>query len=178
MIVSSQKLPFSKDLNGLVKYNGDRGIASLSISENNVMETSLDGGSVFQNVLDNSGKSFSIFGLLDDIVSSIRTASSGVNGIKSVGQAEISIINQNPGNWSFDIVGTTGTQNISVEIVGDNPTEIVDNINLYINSTGITASLKSDGKTILLTDAKNGPLEIKVHLKLNIKHFNGSLQKV
>ena len=157
----TKKLPFSKDLNGLVKYNGDRGIASLSISENNVMETSLDGGSVFQNVLDNSGKSFSIFGLLDDIVSSIRTASSGVNGIKSVGQAEISIINQNPGTWSFDIVGTTGTQNISVEIVGDNPTEIVDNINLYINSTGITASLKSDGKTILLTDAKNGPLEIK-----------------
>ena len=158
----TKKLPFSKDLSGLIKYNGDRGVASLSISESSVMETSLDGGSVFQNVLnDSTGKSFSIFGLLDDIVSSIRTASAGVNGIKSIGQAEISIINQNPGTWSFDVVGTTGSQNISVEIVGDNPTEIVDKINLYTSTTGLTASLKSDGKTILLTDAKNGPLEIK-----------------
>ncbi len=157
----TKNLPFSKDLTGLIKYNGDRGVASLSISESNVIQTTLDGGDVFQNIVGEDKKSFSLFSLLEDISASIRTASSGVNGVKSVGQAELNIINQNPGTWSFDIIGTSGSQNISLEIVSDNPTEVVDKINLYTNTTGLTASLKEDGKTILLTDAKNGPIEIK-----------------
>ena len=154
-------LPFVKDNDGLVNYNGDRGVSSLSISESNVMQTTLDGGSVFENIIDNNQMSFSLFELLEDVSASIRTAAAGVNGVKSIAQAELSIYNQNPGEWSFDLTGSDGTQNIKVEIVGDNPTEIVDKINLYVVSTGVTASLKSDGKTILLSDSKNGPLEIK-----------------
>ncbi len=153
-------IPFLKNNNGLVKYQGDRGVATLSISESNIMETSLDGGSLFENVIDNNNTSFSIFGLLEDISSSIRTAAGGVNAVKSIAQAEVNIFNQNPGTWSFDITGSEGSQNISVEIVGENPTEVVNAINLYVNNTGVTASVKSDGKTILLTDSKNGPLEI------------------
>ena len=154
-------LPFVKNNDGLVNYNGDRGVSSLSISESNVMQTTLDGGSVFENVIDNNQMSFSLFELLEDVSASIRTAAAGVNGVKSIAQAELSIYNQNPGEWSFDLTGSDGTQNIKVEIVGDNPTEIVDKINLYVVDTGVTASLKSDGKTILLSDSKNGPLEIK-----------------
>ena len=154
-------LPFVKNNDGLVNYNGDRGVSSLSISESNVMQTTLDGGSVFENVIDNNQMSFSLFELLEDVSASIRTAAAGVNGVKSIAQAELSIYNQNPGEWSFDLSGSDGTQNIKVEIVGDNPTEIVDKINLYVVNTGVTASLKSDGKTILLSDSKNGPLEIK-----------------
>ena len=154
-------LPFVKDNDGLVNYNGDRGVSSLSISESNVMQTTLDGGSVFENIIDNNQMSFSLFELLEDVSASIRTAAAGVNGVKSIAQAELSIYNQNPGEWSFDLTGSDGTENIKVEIVGDNPTEIVDKINLYVVSTGVTASLKSDGKTILLSDSKNGPLEIK-----------------
>ncbi len=153
-------IPFLKNNDGLVQYQGDRGIATLSISESNIMETTLDGGSLFENVIDNNNTSFSIFGLLEDISSSIRTAAGGVNAVKSIAQAEVNIFNQNPGIWSFDITGSEGSQNISVEIVGENPTEIVNAINLYVNNTGVTASVKSDGKTILLTDSKNGPLEI------------------
>ena len=154
-------LPFVKDNNGLVNYFGDRGVSSLSISESNVMQTTLDGGSLFQNVIDNNQTSFSLFELLEDISASIRTAAAGVNGVKSIAQAELSIYNQNPGEWSFDLTGSNGTENIKVEIVGDNPTEIVDKINLFVVNTGVTASLKSDGKTIILSDSKNGPLEIK-----------------
>ena len=154
-------LPFVKDNNGLVNYFGDRGVSSLSISESNVMQTTLDGGSLFQNVIDNNQTSFSLFELLEDVSASIRTAAAGVNGVKSIAQAELSIYNQNPGEWSFDLTGSDGTENIKVEIVGDNPTEIVDKINLFVVNTGVTASLKSDGKTIILSDSKNGPLEIK-----------------
>ena len=142
-------LPFVKDNDGLVNYNGDRGVSSLSISESNVMQTTLDGGSIFENIIDNNQMSFSLFELLEDVSASIRTAAAGVNGVKSIAQAELSIYNQNPGEWSFDLTGSDGTQNIKVEIVGDNPTEIVDKINLYVVNTGVTASLKSDGKTIL-----------------------------
>ena len=35
---------------------------------NNIMQTTLDGGSVFQNVIDNNQKSFSVFELLEDVV--------------------------------------------------------------------------------------------------------------
>ena len=153
-------LPFLKDNNGLVNYQGDRGVSSLSISESSVMQTTLDGGSIFENVIDNNQKSFSVFELLEDVSASIRTASAGVNGVKSIAQAELSIYNQNPGEWSFDLTGSEGTESIKVEIVGDNPTEIVDKINLYVVNTGVTASLKSDGKTIVLSDSKNGPLEL------------------
>ena len=154
-------LPFVKDNNGLVNYFGDRGVSSLSISESNVMQTTLDGGSLFQNVIDDNQTSFSLFELLEDLSASIRTAAAGVNGVKSIAEAELSIYNQNPGEWSFDLTGSDGTENIKVEIVGDNPTEIVDKINLFVVNTGVTASLKSDGKTIILSDSKNGPLEIK-----------------
>ena len=154
-------IPFIvNNYNGLIEYKGDRGVASLSISESNIMETTLDGGSLFENVIDDNNKAFSIFGLLEDISASIRTASAGVNGVKSIAQAEVNIFNENPGTWSFDITGSQGTQNVSVEIVGDNPTEVVNQINLYTNNTGVTASLKSDGKTILISDSTNGPLEI------------------
>ena len=46
-------IPFAiNNYNGLIEYKGDRGVASLSISESNIMETTLDGGSVFENVVD------------------------------------------------------------------------------------------------------------------------------
>ena len=64
----------------------------MSISESNIMETTLDGES-FENVIDDNNKAFSIFGLLEDISASIRTASAGVNGVKSIAQA-VNIFNE------------------------------------------------------------------------------------
>ena len=54
-------IPFEKDLAGKINYKGDRGIASLSISESRVMETTLDGGTLFQAVKGPSGENVSIF---------------------------------------------------------------------------------------------------------------------
>ena len=68
-------IPFVKDLAGKINYKGDRGISSLSISESRVMETTLDGGTLFQAVKGTSGENVSIFQMLEDISYSIRTAS-------------------------------------------------------------------------------------------------------
>ena len=152
-------LPFSEDLSGKIKYNGDRGISSLAISESRMMETTLDGGSIFQAIRNNSGSNISLFLMIEDISNSIRSASGGVETAKSTGTAELTFENKNPGTWTFDLSGNLGTQTITTEITGEDPSEFVKQIN--ISSTGVTASINEDGKTITLKDTTNGPIEIK-----------------
>ncbi len=151
-------IPFEKDLTGKINYKGDRGIASLSISESRVMETTLDGGTLFQAVKGPSGDNVSIFQMLEDISYSIRTASGGVDSVKSTGVAELTFENKNPGTWTFDLTGNLGTATITAEITGEDPAEIVRQINL--GNTGVVATIMDDGKTIKLTDSVNGPMEI------------------
>ena len=43
-------MPFVEDISGKINYKGDRGLSSLSISESRVIETTLDGGILFQSV--------------------------------------------------------------------------------------------------------------------------------
>ena len=152
-------LPFVKDIAGKINYNGDRGISSLSVSESRVMETTLDGGSLFESVKSSSGTNVSIFKMLEDISYSIRTATGGVEAVKSTGVAELTFENKNPGTWTFDLTGNLGTATITTEITGEDPSEFVKQINL--SSTGIKATINDDGKTIKLTDSVNGPMEIK-----------------
>jgi len=152
-------MPFVEDISGKINYKGDRGLSSLSISESRVIETTLDGGTLFQSVKNPSGANVSIFLMLEDISNSIRSASSGVASVKSTGIAELTFQNQNQGKWTFDLTGNLGTQTITTEITGEDPSEFVKQINL--SSTGITATINDDGKTIKLTDTTNGPIEIK-----------------
>ena len=86
--------------------------------------------------------------MLEDISYSIRTASGGVNSVKSTGSCRITFENQNPGTWTFDLTGNLGTATISTEITGEDPSEFVKQINL--SSTGVVASIMEDGKTIKL----------------------------
>ena len=67
--------PFTEDLSGKIIYNGDRGISSLSISESRMMETTLDGGSLFQSVNNSDGNKISLFTMIEDIAHSIRSES-------------------------------------------------------------------------------------------------------
>jgi flagellar hook-associated protein 3 FlgL len=152
-------IPFEKDLTGKINYKGDRGIASLSISESRIIETTLDGGTLFQAVKGPSGNNVSIFQMLEDISYSIRTASGGVDSVKSTGVAELTFENKDPGTWTFDLTGNLGTATITAEITGEDPAEFVRQINL--GNTGVVATIMDDGKTIKLTDSVNGPMEIK-----------------
>ena len=54
-------IPFVEDLSGKINYKGDRGISSLSISESRVIQTTLDGGTLFQAVKNTAGDNISIF---------------------------------------------------------------------------------------------------------------------
>ena len=165
--------PFQKNINGIIEYKGDAGTTSLSISETMVVETSVDGESLFQNIKGTSGVTVSMFTMLENISHSIRTATSAVQATKADTHAEFEITNRDYGTWSFDITGHGGTANISVELTGDDPADIIKAINNA--NIGITASQSSTNpKKIKLDSTQQGIIEIK---NLEIPNIN-TAQKV
>ena len=156
----SKEQPFQKNLNGEIKYHGDSGISSLSISETMIVETSVDGESLFQKVKDSSGLAVSMFTMLENVSHSIRTASNAVHATNANTHAEFEITNSDFGTWSFDITGHAGTANISVELTGEDPADIIKAINDA--NIGITASQSSTNpKKIKLDGSQQGIIEIK-----------------
>ena len=151
--------PFVKDISGKINYKGDRGITSLAVSESMVVETNLDGGSLFQNIKVGSKKAISMFTMLENMSHSIRTAAQAVHAMEAPTNAEIEITNNNYGNWNFDITGNGGTASITSELVGDDPTDIITKINTA--NIGITASLSSNEGKIKLTSDQEGLIKIE-----------------
>ena len=151
--------PFVKDISGSINYKGDRGVTSLAVSESMIVETNLDGGSLFQSIKVGSKKAISMFTMLENMSNSIRTASQGVHTLEAPTNAEIDIINNNYGDWKFDIVGNGGTATISSELVGDDPTDIINKINA--SNIGITASLSSTEGKIKLISNQEGLIKIQ-----------------
>ena len=152
--------PFQKNIDGEIQYKGDAGTTSLSVSETMVVQTSVDGESLFQKIKGSSGVTVSMFTMLENISNSVRTASSAVHATKADTHAEFEITNRDYGTWSFDITGHGGTANISVELTGDDPADIIKAINNA--NIGITASQSSTNpKKIKLDSSQQGEIEIK-----------------
>ena len=169
----SKTEPFQKNLDGKVEYKGDSGVSSLAISETMVVETTVDGESLFQNVKTSSGLAVSMFTMLENVSNSIRTATTAVHATNANTHAEFEITNRDHGTWTFDITGHNGTATISVELTGDDPADIIKAINNA--NIGITASQSStDPKKIKLDSSQQGIIEIK---NLEIPYIK-SAQKV
>ena len=152
--------PFQKDIDGKIKYMGDSGISSLSISETMLVETSVDGESLFQKIKMSSGLAVSMFTMLENISNSVRTAATAVHATNANTHAELEITNKDFGTWEFDITGHAGTANISVELTGDDPADIIRAINNA--NIGITASQsETNPKKIKLDGSQQGIIEIK-----------------
>ena len=152
--------PFQKDIDGKIKYMGDSGISSLSISETMLVETSVDGESLFQKIKMSSGLAVSMFTMLENISNSVRTAATAVHATNANTHAELEITNKDFGTWEFDITGHAGTANISVELTGDDPADIIRAINNA--NIGITASQSiTNPKKIKLDGSQQGIIEIK-----------------
>jgi len=151
--------PFVKDISGKINYKGDRGVTSLAVSESMVVETNLDGGSLFQNIKVGSNKPISMFTLFENMSNSIRTAAQAVYALEAPTSAEIEITNNNYGNWSFDITGNDGTASISSELIGDDPIDIITKINLA--DIGITASFSENEGKIKLVSNQEGLIKIE-----------------
>ena len=152
--------PFQKDIDGKIKYMGDTGITSLSISETMIVETSVDGENLFEKIKMSSGLAVSMFTMLENISNSVRTAATAVHATNANTHAELEITNRDFGTWAFDITGHAGTANISVELTGDDPADIIKAINNA--NIGITASQSTTNpKKIKLDSSQQGIIEIK-----------------
>ena len=152
--------PFQKDIDGKIKYMGDSGITSLSISETMIVETSVDGENLFEKIKMSSGLAVSMFTMLENISNSVRTAATAVHATNANTHAELEITNRDFGTWAFDITGHAGTANISVELTGDDPADIIKAINNA--NIGITASQSTTNpKKIKLDSSQQGIIEIK-----------------
>ncbi len=145
--------PFVENSNGDIEYNGDRGILNLQISESRMIETTIDGGTVFQDIITANGVSTDLFAAIDNISTSIRTASSGVEAAKAEGMAKINLTNENPGTYSFTITSNgnttdSKTSNFSLDITGNDLTDVASAINAA--DLDITATLEDSNTTLKL----------------------------
>ena len=142
--------PFKMNANGAVEYNGDRGVLNLQVTESRLIETSLDGSTVFQDIVTSEGVSTDLFAALDNISRSIRTAAGGVEEARANGIAKISLTNADPGTYSFKITSGDKSSDFSLNITGDDLTDVASAINGA--NLDITATLEDSNKTLKLVN--------------------------
>ena len=125
-----------------------------------VVQTSVDGESLFQKVKCRLDLQYQCLQCLENISNSVRTAATAVHATNANTHAELEITNRDFGTWAFDITGHAGTANISVELTGDDPADIIKAINNA--NIGITASQSTTNpKKIKLDSSQQGIIEIK-----------------
>ena len=154
----TQTVPFVMDSEGTVNYKGDRGVISLAVSESRMLESTIDGGSVFKDIVTSSGVSTDLFEAVDNISRSIRTASSGVEAAKAPGIAKINLTNEDPGTYSFTITSGSKTADFSLGITGSDLSDLATAINAA--DLDITASLEDSNTTLKLTNQYSYDIEM------------------
>ena len=143
--------PFKMNADGAVEYKGDRGVLNLQVTESRLIETSIDGSTVFQDIVTSEGVSTDLFAALDNISRSIRTAAGGVEEAKAEGIAKISLTNANPGTYSFTINSGDKSADFSLNITGDDLSDVATAINGA--NLDITATLEDSNKTLKLVNS-------------------------
>ena len=154
----TQTVPFVMDSEGTVSYKGDRGVINLAVSESRMLESTIDGGSVFKDIVTSSGVSTDLFEAIDNISRSIRTASSGVEAAKAPGIAKINLTNEDPGTYSFTITSGSKTADFSIGITGSDLSDLATAINAA--DLDITASLEDSNTTLKLTNQYSYDIEM------------------
>ena len=142
--------PFKMDATGSVDYKGDRGVLNLQVTESRLVETTIDGSTVFQDIVTSEGVSTDLFAALDNISRSIRTAAGGVEEAKAEGIAKISLTNANPGTYSFTIKSGSKSADFSIDLTGSDLSDIRTAINGA--NLDITATLEDSNKTLKLVN--------------------------
>tara|TARA_B110000977_G_scaffold198862_1_gene284732 strand:- start:2200 stop:3483 length:1284 start_codon:yes stop_codon:yes gene_type:complete len=156
---NSSSEAFTRDMNGNIAYNGDRGVQSLQISENMTVNTSVDGGTAFMKVETPDGNR-SIFDIANSAINSIRSASAVTSfaTAQSVASLNFTLPNQLQ-SWTFNLQGSLGTASITASVSDQNLQGFVDEVNAVSAQTGVSAALQADG-TVKFTDASSDEIKM------------------
>ena len=172
---SSVAVPFTKNVDGTIAYNGDRGQHSVQISESLTVATGIDGGSAFMRVETENGRR-SMFDILQSAMNSIETAAQ-IKGQANGGNKTRLDFNlpSKMETWSFTLSGNKGAALITANIARDNLGSLVSEINRFTSQTSVSAAIDAATGDIILTDITEGEIVIK---DISISGQNSASEKL
>ena len=112
----TNKIPFEVQSDGTTKYLGDRGKHSVQLSESMKVNTTVDGSTAFMRIKTKDGI-HGVFDIIQNSINSVKTASEFKRQASANAHAEINFtLPSDPQKWKFNLEGSQGTQQISVEL--------------------------------------------------------------
>jgi len=153
--VSGVETPFEINSDGKVNYLGSSLAKEVQVTEALAVKQNFSGFDVFNNIKNENG-SFSVFEVVDDLISSLEidlNSNISSNIFKTSTSAVIKLPSTGPESrmaLSFNIDAVR----IDIDDVfyGNDFSELVDKINSYTAETGLTASLVGDNQILLEGD--------------------------
>ena len=153
--VSGVETPFEINSDGKVNYLGSSLAKEVQVTEALAVKQNFSGYDVFNNIKNENG-SFSVFEVVDDLISSLeidlnsnissnifKTSTSAVIKLPSTGPESRMALSLNIDAIRIDIDDV---------FYGNDFSELVDKINSYTAETGLTASLVGDNQILLEGD--------------------------
>jgi len=158
---SSVDVPFTKNVDGSIAYNGDRGQHSVQISENMTTATGVDGGSAFMRVETENGRR-SVFDIIQSAMNSIETAAQIKGQATGGNKTRLDFtLPSKMETWSFTLSGNKGAAKITADIARDNLGALVSEINRFTSQTSVSAAIDAATGDMILTDITEGEIKIE-----------------
>ena len=171
--VSGVETPFEINSMGQVTYLGSSLAKELQVTEALAVKQNFSGFDVFNNIQNENG-SFSIFEVVDDLISSLEidlNSNISSNIFNNTNSAVIKLPSTGPeARMALSLNIDDSQIDIDDVFYGNDFSELVENINSYTADTGLTASLLGDNQILLEGDFNT--------LKLsNFTYYGDDLEK-
>ena len=171
--VSGVETPFEINSMGQVTYLGSSLAKELQVTEALAVKQNFSGFDVFNNIQNENG-SFSIFEVVDDLISSLEidlNSNISSNIFNNSNSAVIKLPSTGPeARMALSLNIDDSQIDIDDVFYGNDFSELVENINSYTADTGLTASLLGDNQILLEGDVNT--------LKLsNFTYYGDDLEK-
>ena len=152
---------FTREMDGTVKYNGDRGIHTLQVSENVNVATGADGESIFGRVETSDGRK-SIFEIVEGVMASIDPLRE-INELAVVqGKARVKLeLPRQNQDWEFALKGSVGAVKINVTLAEGMEENLANAINAKTDQTGVSAEFDQETGSIFLTELASDNIVIE-----------------
>ncbi len=158
---SNVEVPFTKNVDGSISYNGDRGQHSVQISESMTTATGIDGGSAFMRVETENGRR-SVFDIIQSAMNSIETAAQIKGQATGGNKTRLDFtLPSKMETWSFTLSGNKGSAKITADIARDNLGALVTEINRFTSQTSVSAAIDAATGDMILTDITEGEIKIE-----------------
>ncbi len=153
--VSGVETPFEINSMGQVTYLGSSLAKELQVTEALAVKQNFSGFDVFNNIQNENG-SFSIFEVVDDLISSLEidlNSNISSNIFNNTNSAVIKLPSTGPeARMALSLNIDDSQIDIDDVFYGNDFSELVENINSYTADTGLTASLLGDNQILLEGD--------------------------